>query len=173
VRVALAAGLALRPRTEADRAFLEQLFCSVRWEELAPTGWPEDAKIDFLTTQFDYQQRHYAIAHEGADLSIVECDGVPIGRFDVDRTGAELWLIDISLLPQWRGKGIGGALIAQLQDEARTGPAGRVGLNVDRTNPNAYRLYQRLGFVEAPPTSPYPTLSIEMNWTPAGAQDAS
>jgi hypothetical protein len=48
----------------------------------------------------------------------------------------------------------------------RRGRAARVVLNVERTNPGAKRLYQRLGFAESPPTSPYPGLSIEMVWTP-------
>ena len=51
-----------------------------------------------------------------------------------------------------------------LQDQVRRGAAARVILNVERTNPAAQRLYQRLGFAESPPTSPYPGLSIEMVW---------
>ena len=168
-----AADLALRPRTDADLKFLERLFRSVRWDELAPTGWPDEAKTTFLATQFEYQQRHYAMAHDGADFGIVEIEGAAIGRFDVDRTGPDLWLIDISLLPEWRGKGVGSALIAALQDEARARTAGRVILNVDRTNLGALRLYRRLGFIEAPQTSPYPTLSIEMDWTPPQTGRAS
>ena len=157
-------GIALRPAVETDRPFLERLFRSVRWDELGPTGWPDQAKVDFLASQFELQQRHYHLAFAGADFDVIEHDGVTIGRLSVDRTTPDLHLVEISLAPEWRGRGVGGALIAALQDEVRRGPAARVVLNVERTNPGAQRLYRRLGFEESPPTSPYPGLSIEMVW---------
>jgi GNAT superfamily N-acetyltransferase len=158
------AGLRLRAVTAADRPFLEALFCSVRWDELAPTGWPDDAKIAFLASQFDFQQRHYVDAFPDADYMVIERDGAAIGRIYVDCSAADLHLVEISLLPVWRRKGIGAALIGSLQNEVRAGRARRVRLSVDRTNPDAHRLYQRLGFVEDAPTSPYPGMSIEMTY---------
>jgi ribosomal protein S18 acetylase RimI-like enzyme len=167
------AGLGLRPAVDADRPFLETLYRSVRWDELAPTGWPDEAKLAFLDSQFDLQHRQYAGAFAGADFWIVEHEGAPVGRFYVERTPAQLHLVEISLLTAWRGKGFGGALIGMLQDEVRAGGARRVVLSVDRTNFGARRLYQRLGFVETPTTSPYPGLSIEMTWTPPDSRRAS
>jgi ribosomal protein S18 acetylase RimI-like enzyme len=161
-----AAGIVLRPVVEADGPFLEALYRSVRWEELAPTGWPEAAKLAFLASQFDLQRRHYLAAFEGADFWIVEREGAAIGRFYVDRTPTRLHIVEVSFLPEWRGKGIGSVLIAMLQDEVRAGRASQVTLSVDCTNLGAQRLYWRLGFVEAPATSPYPEASIEMTWTP-------
>jgi ribosomal protein S18 acetylase RimI-like enzyme len=158
--------ISLRPATQADLPFLERLYRSVRWDEFAPTGWPEAAKVAFLASQFDYQQRHHAAAFPDADARVVEHQGAPIGQLVVDRTTPRLHLVDISLLPEWRGRGVGGALIGALQDEVRAGRATAVSLNVDRTNPDAHRLYQRLGFVETPPATPYPGLSIEMYWPP-------
>jgi ribosomal protein S18 acetylase RimI-like enzyme len=161
----LPARVSLRPASEADRPFLERLFRSVRWDELGPTGWPEQVKIDFLASQFELQQRHYRLAFAGADFDVIEHDGVAIGRLSVDRTTPDLHLVEIALVPEWRGRGVGGALIARLQDEVRRGHTARIVLNVERTNPGAQRLYQRLGFVESQATSPYPGLSIEMVWT--------
>ena len=158
------AGVSLRPVGDADRPFLERLHRSVRWDEFAATGWPDAAKTAFLASQFDLQQRSYAGAFPEADGWIIECEGWAIGQMRVDRSTPWHHLIDISLAPDWRGKGIGGALIHALQDEVRAGRAERVSLNVDRTNPAAHRLYQRLGFVETPPATPYPELSIEMVW---------
>lgn len=136
----------------------------MRWDELAPTGWPDEAKSAFLASQFEFQQRHYDNAFPDADFSVVEHEGVAIGRLSVDRASADLHLVEISLLPGWRGRGVGGALVGRLQAEVRQGPAARLVLNVERTNVGAQRLYRRLGFVESPPTSPYPGLSIEMVW---------
>ena len=156
--------MSLRRVTDADRPFLERLYRSVRWDELAPTGWPDQAKIDFLASQFELQQRHYQLAFAGADFDVIEHDGRAIGRLSVDRTPPDLHLVEISLVPEWRGRGVGGALIGRLQDDVRRGVAARVVLNVEHSNTGALRLYQRLGFVPSPPTSPYPGLSIEMAW---------
>ena len=160
------AGVTLRPYADTDRAFLEGLYASVRWDELAPTGWPDAAKNAFLASQFELQHAQYRNVFEGADFWIVERDGMAIGRLYVDRTTPTLHIVEISLLPAWRGKGIGAALIGMLQDEVRAGRGEAVVLSVDRANLGARRLYERLGFVEAPPTSPYPGASVEMAWTP-------
>jgi GNAT superfamily N-acetyltransferase len=161
-------GVSLRAVRDDDRLFLEELHRLVRWDEFAPTGWPDAAKTAFLASQFDLQQRSYAGAFPGADVCVIEYEGAPIGQMRVDRSTPQLHLVDISLLPDWRGKGIGGGLIGALQDEVRAGRAERFCLHVDRTNPDAYRLYQRLGFVETPPASPYPELSVEMVWPAPG-----
>jgi ribosomal protein S18 acetylase RimI-like enzyme len=167
------AGVSLRAAVDADRPFLERLYRSVRWEELASSGWSEEAKLAFLASQFDFQQRHYAIALPGAEFYVVEAESRPIGRIYVDRTTSELHLAELSLLPQWRGRGVGGALVAMLQDEVRAGRATCVTLNVERTNPGARRLYERLGFVTTPDALPYPGVSIEMAWPARSGGPAS
>ena len=158
------AGVSLRAATAADRPFLESLFGEVRWDEFAPTGWTDAAKVSFLASQFDFQQRHYANAFPDAERYIVENAGAPIGQIVVDHATAGLHLIDVSLQAAWRGRGVGGALVKMLQDEVGAGRAEQVTSNVDRTNPNALRLYLRLGFVEAAPAPTYSQLSIEMIW---------
>jgi ribosomal protein S18 acetylase RimI-like enzyme len=164
--MAIALGaLRLRPITAEDRPFLEALYRSVRWEELAPTGWPDEAKLAFLASQFDLQHRQFTAYYPAEGLELVEQDGEPIGRLYVDRTPRNTYLVDIALLPQWRGRGVGTRLIRALQDDVRM-RGGELTLNVDRTNPDAERLYRRLGFVETPPDVPYPGVSIDMRWTP-------
>jgi len=62
----------------------------------------------------------------------------------VYRSGQEFVLVDIALLPDARGMGIGAALIADLLTEAER--AGKpVSLHVAKDN-RARRLYERLGF---------------------------
>ena len=77
---------------------------------------------------------------------MVEVGGRPVGRLYVDRgPRRRLRIVDISLLPELRGRGIGGALIAALQREAAAVGA-VVSLHVEMHN-RAGRLYERLGFV--------------------------
>ncbi len=162
-----AAGISLRPIVEADRPFLERLYRLVRWDEFAPTGWPDATRAAFLADQFEFQRRHYAHAYPDAELHLIVHGPEPIGRIYVDRTGRDLMLIEISLLPEWRGRGIGAALLGRLQEEVAAGARDRVSLQVSPDNP-ARRLYARLGFVEATPPSEFQEASIEMVW-PASA----
>lgn len=138
--------LRLRPITPADDAFLARVYASSRAEELAITGWPEELKADFCRRQFDAQSAYYAQNYPGASFQIIERDGWPVGRLYVDRLEKEIRIVDIALLPEFRGSGIGTKLLRELQAEARR--AGKsLSIHVERFN-RALSLYQRLGFQE-------------------------
>jgi ribosomal protein S18 acetylase RimI-like enzyme len=140
-------GLALRPESEADLPFLFQLYASTRADELASvTAWSDAQKIAFLEHQFTAQRQHYLIHYANASFDIIEQHGVPAGRLYVDRQERTLLIVDIALLPQWRGRGIGTALIEALFAEAH-GVGKEVSISVEKFNP-AQRLYRRLGFRE-------------------------
>ena len=70
--------------------------------------------------------------------------GEPIGRLYLDRREDELRLIDIALLPEFRGRGLGGSLMRGVLDEAREADK-LVRIHVEQNNP-AMRLYEWLGF---------------------------
>lgn len=148
-----AQGLALRREAPADYAFLERLYISVRWVELVQTNWPEQTKLDFLRQQFALQFRHYFTYYAGTDFGIVESRGEPIGRWYVFRSPDDLRVVDVSLLPEWRGRGIATALFEGLLAEARASER-TVSIHVEKFNP-AQTLYRRLGFQEAGESGPY------------------
>ena len=155
--------VSLRPATDADRAFLYQVYAGTRMEELAPLQWDEAAVQAFLTMQFNAQDFHYRTYYPTAQFLIVEVAGQPAGRLYVARTASELQLMDIALLPGYRNAGIGTALIEDLIEEARvTGLVMR--LHVEPFN-RALRLYQRLGFTKVGETGLY----WLMEWIPARA----
>ncbi|MFN3075568.1 MAG: GNAT family N-acetyltransferase [Alphaproteobacteria bacterium] len=152
VPAALAArGVALRLQTEADLDFARDVYVAYRWEEMAASGWPEEARMAFLQDQFRMQWRHYATQYDGAAFAIVEVGGERAGRLYLLATSASLHIIDIAFLPPWRNQGIGSGLIRAIQEQARADGRG-VTINVEGSNP-AQRLYQRLGFVHAEPAS--------------------
>ena len=136
---------ALRPSQESDRDFLFRLYASTRADEIAPFGWPPAQQEAFLLMQFTAQQRSYSMSYAQAEHQIIEQDGIPIGRIMVWRQPPAAVLIDIALLPEHRGKGIGGRLIRQLIQECSQQRL-PLRLQVLRGNP-ALRLYERLGFV--------------------------
>lgn len=91
-------------------------------------------------------------------------DGRPAGRLYVARWPAEIRIVDISLLPEHRGHGIGTALLGDLTAEAAA--AGTpLTIHVERFNP-ALRLYQRLGFVAVGDAGVY--LLLRWSATPGG-----
>jgi ribosomal protein S18 acetylase RimI-like enzyme len=64
-----------------------------------------------------------------------------------DETEAgEFYLDSLGVVPDYRGRGIGRALIEAMRDRAFTEGHERVGLIVDVDNHSAERLYQSLGF---------------------------
>ena len=154
------AGLSLRPQTGDDASFLQALYISVRWPELDPSGWSDEAKREFLTDQFRLQTRHYADAYHDAEFLIVERDGRAIGRLYLFRGQTHHRIVDISLLPDTSGRGLGTALLRAVQAEAAAVQK-TVSIHVELFNP-ARRLYRRLGFMEVRADGPY----LLMEWQP-------
>lgn len=137
----------LRPATEADRDFLLSVYASTREEELAQVSWEEGAREAFLEHQFSAQDHHYRTNYPGATLDVIEVAGEPAGRLYVHRGPDEIRIMDIALVPAFRGRGIGTGLLGELMDEA--GSSGRaLSIHVEVNNP-ARRLYERLGFEPA------------------------
>lgn len=136
--------IVLRTITPGDDSFQERLYASTRAEELAVTGWSDEQKAMFCRMQFAAQTADYRANYPGASFQIIERDGVAAGRLLVGRSDEAILIIDIALLPEHRGAGVGTKLLKELQEEART--AGKpLTIHVERFNP-ALRLYQRLGF---------------------------
>jgi ribosomal protein S18 acetylase RimI-like enzyme len=136
--------ITLRPAGPDDAPFFAALYASTREEELAPTPFTREQKDAFLAQQFAAQSAHYARVNAGAAFDVVLVAGERAGRLIVDERPDEVAIVDISLLPAFRGRGIGTRLLTPILERAAA--AGRaVAIHVERFNP-ALALYQRLGF---------------------------
>lgn len=82
----------------------------------------------------------------GSATFVVEVDGIPAGRLRVVRASDRLELAGIQLLPQHQSQGIGTHIVTELMNEAQSSDR-RVELNVEKDNPRARALYERLGLV--------------------------
>jgi ribosomal protein S18 acetylase RimI-like enzyme len=115
----------------------------------------------FLDQQFAAQSAHYAAHYPTARFDIIELGGKPIGRFYVDIWPSQIRIVDIALVAEQRGSGIGTSLIRNVMEEGRA--AGKpVTIHVEAYNP-ALRLYERLGFQPLGTNGVY----ILMEWRPS------
>jgi GNAT superfamily N-acetyltransferase len=112
------AGYALRAATEADAAFERILFETARPDAAVLAAWPEAMRKPFLDQQFQFQSLHYRRSYPQAFRGVALAGDVPIGRLILDRGGEEWCVVDIALLPAFRGRGLGGALLRAIQAEA-------------------------------------------------------
>ena len=129
-----------------DEEFLYGVYASTRQEELAQTGWGEAQKEAFLRQQFEAQSRYYREHYSEASFDVILSGGRPIGRLYVARWPEEIRIVDIALLPEYRGAGVGTALLGNLISESEAS-AKPLSIHVERYN-RALRLYWRLGFRE-------------------------
>lgn len=158
----MGAEVALRPVLDADEPFLLSVYASTREEELAPVPWSAEQKAAFVAMQFEAQSAHYAQHYTGMTSDVILVDGEPAGRLLVARWRDEIRIVDIALLPAFRGRGAGSVLLAELMDEA-TEMAKRLSIHVERNN-RALGLYKRLGFEPVGETGVY----LRMEWDSRG-----
>ena len=74
--------------------------------------------------------------------------GVAVAQLLVSTSEGALsaWIEDVYVLPGWRGRGVGRALVGQLLDWAQAAGATRAQLLADRGNEPALAFYRRLGW---------------------------
>ena len=144
LRAAAPLGLSYRPITEEDLPFLFQVYASTRLEELAVTGWPDEAKRGFLAQQFGAQHDHYQRHYPDAEWLVIDWNGDSAGRLYLEEWPSQIRLIDIAILPEFRGRGIGSAILSDLLEWA-SAKRKAVSIHVEKNNP-ARSLYDRLGF---------------------------
>jgi len=159
------ATLTLRPSEPQDRELLFRVYASTREEELRLVPWSDAEKEVFLRSQFDAQDRWWREHYDDTSWDVIEVGGRPGGRLYVSRWPKEIRIVEIALLPEFRGRGLGASLLEGLLQEGRE--SGRaVSIHVEQANP-ARRLYERLGFRPVAERGVY-TL---MEWHPTDGGD--
>lgn len=162
--------ISLRPAVDVDRPLLLEVYAAARADELAQVPWSDEQKAAFVEQQFTAQDADYKTRRPDADFLVIDWNGQPVGRLYRamldEPTGPALQVIDIALLPEWRGKGIGTKLLRDILAEADAAGV-PVTIHVEQFNP-ARRLYERLGFVEVGAGEVY----VLMERKPAGHAQA-
>ena len=132
---------------DSDREFLRTLFFSSWDRAIALADWPDETKQLVLNQQFEAQDSSYRMERPDASYELILLAGEPVGRLYVHRAGESIDLMDITLLPAYRNGGLGTAIMKDLFAEASVADK-PVELYVEKWNPQARRLYLRLGFTD-------------------------
>ena len=132
----------LRTATLEDVPFLADVVITAT---LAQGRFPSDVDLVEYRAGYEKWTRETVLgAIPGCTLSVIEYDNSPVGRLRVVRTQASITLAGIQLLPTHQNRRIGSTLIEQLKREADLKQVPLL-ISVEKDNPRARRLYQRLG----------------------------
>jgi RimJ/RimL family protein N-acetyltransferase len=126
----------IRPSCEDDRLPLATLFAAVAEE---PGGIATEPPVDV-------EARAATWRLEG-DL-VAEVAGEVVGQIHVDATPHGFGEIGMAVAREWRGRGVGSALMAAAIDWARAEGLHKLCLSVFAQNEAAIGLYRKFGFVE-------------------------
>lgn len=155
-----APSIELRPATAADQHFLLRLYASTRGTEFRLHGCDAATEAMVQAVQFKAQQTDFQLQYPDAEATVIVERERPIGRLYVQYSQTEVRLIDMALLPEYRGRGIGRGLLRGLQSHGQRLQL-PVRLNVLLGNP-VQRLCQRCDFV----MQGLDGLYASMEWTP-------
>ncbi len=146
-----------------DMAFLSELYRSTRWQEVLQAPWNDQQRIEFLDQQFTAQHTHYNSHYPKAEKLLILKETKPIGRIYIDRDESSICLIDVALLTQHRGSGLGTKLLKELLIEAQATKK-KIVIHVENFNP-AYQWYLKHGFQQVEDKGVYQY----MEWYPKSA----
>lgn len=79
-----------------------------------------------------------------AEIQVVCVEGQPVGRLRVVR-GEEIYIGGMQILPEYRGRGLGTAILEDLIEESKEASK-QIRLEVFHSNLQALHLYEKVGF---------------------------
>jgi GNAT superfamily N-acetyltransferase len=138
----LAPRLSTRPARNADAPMLRDLYLGATSETPVDALEPHQRTLILMGAQ----QREAELDRRYPDLArlTVTVDAVPVGRLMLSSAGSHIRLVDLSLLPNVRGQGIGSHLVGELLSEAAV--AGYTMHAATAKDSRAVRFLERLGF---------------------------
>ena len=128
--------IAVRPAVDDDRRPLALLLASVAEERDGIAAEPP-INVDELAARWRIDGTLIALSR-----------GVLVGEINVDPTWMGFGEIGMMVTAEWRGRGVGSALVAAAIDWARGRGLHKLALSVFPHNHAAIALYRKFGFVE-------------------------
>ena len=134
----------LRPCEPSDDPFLYDVFCTT-WESEVAALPNQKLAQHVLRIQHIAQERRFATRFPGHRRLVVLDGDQRAGRLYLSETDRSVHVVDLTLLPEFRSRGIGTRILQHLMRTA-TQDGSTISLGVPRTNKRATGLYAALGF---------------------------
>jgi ribosomal protein S18 acetylase RimI-like enzyme len=150
----------LRTAGPEDEVFIERLLKVTLADELMAHAWPEQIRENLLAMQYHGRRQSASSSYPNTGIDIIAIEGADAGWLAVARTEDSIHLVDIVLLSEHRGVGVGTAILEALCQESHQSRK-PVRLHVMVSN-RAARLYERLGFRDVHSDE----VNREMEWLP-------
>ncbi len=149
----------IRPATDEDVGFLAHVVIEATRAQGRLPGDFDEPEWRRRFSEWTMEQVHGEALN--ATISVIEVDNERAGRLRITRTSDYFELSGIQLLPDVQRHGIGTAIIEDLKAQAAADGV-PLDLSVEKDNPNARKLYERLGFVQVSETED----EFKLRWTP-------
>lgn len=127
--------------TRSDEPLLFALYSTTRADEMALVPWSDEQKHSFVYSQFQAQHNHYLSEYPNGKFQTIELDNQKIGRLYVCELENEIQIIDLTLLPEFRGQGVGTQILTDILQTAEK----PVQIYLESFN-QSLNLFTRLGF---------------------------
>ncbi len=126
------------------------VYRTVRFREMAPEELPKIVAIERKSYLFPWSEQIFrsCIRHRDYACRVAEVEGEIVGYGILSLGAGEAHVMNLCVAPEWRGRGIGRAILTHLLQLAREAGAKEVFLEVRPSNRRALQLYRRMGFVE-------------------------
>jgi len=127
--------------TRSDEPFLLALYSSTRAAEMELVPWNEEQKTAFLQSQFNSQHQHYINTYPNGLFQTIVFENEKIGRLYLCELEDEIRIIDLTILPEYRGKGFGREVVSDILRKAQK----PLRIYLEDSN-RAVSLFERFGF---------------------------
>ncbi|MFI8685940.1 GNAT family N-acetyltransferase [Rossellomorea sp. NPDC077527] len=101
-------------------------------------GWTKEKWVEWVSSGADFlPERSYLATVNNESVGFITADK------ETDKIG---YIIQVGVIPEWRGKGIAAILTCKCLEAFRCDDMTSATLHVNQNNPGAIKLYERLGF---------------------------
>lgn len=138
----LPAGITLQPWSEERIPMFYAAYADAFRERPGFPNWTQEQWVDWVAGSDEF-------AADGAAVAVV--DGTAAGFIVLDVDAPQVaeragWIVQVGVVPAWRGRGLGGALIAHALRYLQECDLPRARLYVNADNPHARQVYEQVGF---------------------------
>lgn len=152
--------LTLKSLVSEYQEFTEYISIAARLSQFS--ALPSPVAQSLAAQQAKIQEATWITGYPGLERSVITLDERPVGRLYLQRKSSGLWIVDITLAPEYQRKGIGGAVIDLVKEMAKEEPHMTVRAHVMKSNHGSRQMFEKAGFSTTADAGAY----MEISWFP-------